>query len=87
MRNPHGYLTITGPEGVVEMDTMLCNHCGGIVKVPPGQNPSDVGGICKQCMGTVCPRCYAMVGCTPFEKRIERMEARARARRSYVECA
>lgn len=83
MRNPHGYLTISGPDGVVEQDTSLCNHCGGIVRMPPNKQPGDVGGVCKQCMGFVCDRCYSRVGCDPFERKLKRAEARGEALRSY----
>lgn len=83
MRNPHGYLTISGPDGVEENDTATCNHCNGLVRVPPNQRAADVGGVCKQCMGFVCQACYARVGCVPFEEKLKRVEARGEALRSY----
>ena len=83
MRNPHGYLTISGPDGVHEEDTALCGHCGGIVRVPAGKRADDVGGTCKQCMQFVCERCYARVGCLPFEEKLKCAEARGEALRSY----
>lgn len=83
MRNPHGILITTGPDGVVETDTFLCGHCGGIVAVKPKQAPEDIGGMCKHCMAMTCRGCTARGSCTPFEKALERAEARDRARRSY----
>lgn len=87
MRNAHGVLISSGPDGVIEKDTLLCNHCNGIVLTQPKQSVNDVGGICKQCMSFVCLKCYSIIGCVPFEKKIEKLEARAAARRSYdFEC-
>jgi hypothetical protein len=83
MRNPHGILITSGPDGVVEADTFLCNHCNGIVMVKPKQAPEDIGGMCKQCMGMTCPRCTAQGSCTPFEKALQQQEARYHARRSF----
>lgn len=83
MRNPHGLLITSGPDGVVETDTYVCGHCNGIVLVKPKQRPEDIGGMCKQCMAMTCPACTAQGSCTPFERQLERMEASYHARRSY----
>lgn len=65
-----------------EHDTFTCFHCNNVVKVKPGCNPDDIGGMCKGCMKMICPGCLDQ-GCTPFEKRLEAVEARDRALRSY----
>jgi hypothetical protein len=69
-------------EGLTEMDTFTCKHCSSVVHVMVRQRPEDLGGLCKQCMGLICPRCVGL-GCTPFEKKLEMVEARGRALRSY----
>lgn len=81
MRNPQGYLVGVG-EGVEEFDTFTCNHCNRIVTVPHKGNPSDLGGHCRLCDALVCNRCVGK-GCTPWEKQMEKMEAREAALRSY----
>lgn len=85
MRNPGGFLCITEPESTFESDTFSCSHCvpRRIVKVGPKERPEDVGGLCKICMGLICPRCVARGNCDPFEKKLERREARGIALRSY----
>lgn len=87
MRNPSGYATFT-TDGVItkERDTFTCFHCNRIVHVKPKCDPADLGALCKVCMRLVCPRCSDK-GCIPFEKKLERAEARYHARRSYEEAA
>ena len=90
MRKPQGYATLVGPldrgpkalrqQGVA--DTFTCAHCQRIVHVPVKCDPADLGGLCKICMGLVCPRCHVTRTCTPWEERMRRMEARYEFRRS-----
>src|ERR1700722_11982274 len=98
MRNPGGYVVITSPEtqrvrfdrlrceeirsGTFEADTITCFHCSRIIHIKPRMDPADMGGLCKICMKFICPACVGL-GCTPFEKRLEAMEKRDIARRSY----
>ncbi len=70
-----------------EIDTFSCRHCQRVVHVPPRCDPADMGGLCKQCMGLVCPRCYDKGTCTPWEVELERREGRDAALRSYADCA
>lgn len=70
MRNPTGYATISGPEGIQEIDTFTCFHCNSIVHVK-----GDPGGFCRHCMKLICPKCVGQ-GCTPFLKKLERWENR-----------
>jgi hypothetical protein len=84
MRRPGGYAVITDPDAPVrEIDTFTCGHCNRVVHVPPRCDPATLGGQCKMCMTLICPACAGKPGCDPFEKKLERMEARGRALRSY----
>lgn len=81
MRNAQGYACISSPDGISEVDTFTCFHCQHVVHVKPKMDPAEMGGLCKQCMKLVCPHCVGK-GCTPFLKKLERMEARYHMRRS-----
>ena len=83
MLRPQGYATLFGPDVTKECDTFTCGHCQYIVHVPPRADPADMGGLCKQCMKLICPRCVNKAVCSPWEKQMEREEARDRALRSY----
>lgn len=94
MRNPHGYATVIGDldrnaptiiemglrHTEVEIDTYTCAHCNAVKHVSPKCDPADLGGLCKQCMGLICPKCVEKRTCTPWEKQMEAMEARQRFR-------
>lgn len=83
MRNPGGYAVWTEADGgIVERDSFTCRHCQFVVFVPPRTDPANLGGLCKQCMGLICPKCVAQGTCTPFEKALEKMEAKDRFLRS-----
>jgi len=91
MRRPQGYLTIVAPESrTIERDTCQCCHCNRIVVVKPGSAETiyllpnrdgswreEPGASCRLCMGPVCLPCHDLGVCIPFEKQLERMEARA----------
>ena len=88
MRNPGGYGVIIDPDkGLTEFDTITCNHCQRIVHVGAGQDPSTIGGFCLICMKHICEYCQGRMaqgfGCVPWEKKMEQIEARDRARKSY----
>lgn len=82
MRKPQGYACISSPDGIREADTFTCAHCQRITHVKSGAKAEDLGGLCKSCMGLICSHCVGK-GCTPFEKVLEREEARYHALRSY----
>ena len=84
MRRPGGYSIITDPafSRSIECDTFTCKHCQRIVRVEPMCDPADMGGRCTVCDSLICKMCLGK-GCDPFEKKLERMEAR----RSYQLCA
>ena len=78
-----GYAYTFDPTGIVqECDTQTCNHCNKVVHIKHKMDPADMGGLCKQCMKFICPKCVGF-SCTPFEKKLEAVEARERALRSY----
>lgn len=79
MRNPGGYAFVTEAGRVVkERDTFTCAHCNRCVFVQPGTPASDCGGFCRQCMKLLCGGCADKGVCTPFEKELEKEEARFR---------
>jgi len=83
MRKPGGYGVVMGPLGVEqETDTFTCRHCNSVHRVKPFCDPADLGGQCRLCDAPICPKCVGK-NCTPFEKRLEIVEARDRALRSY----
>lgn len=87
MRRPQGYLVGFYPEGPPkEADSFTCAHCQRVVFVKPRMDPADMGGLCKQCGGLICARCVGQ-GCTPWEKAMERTEARERTRRAFERAA
>ncbi len=98
MRKPQGYATVTSPDrsvvfldgvrreeipaGVFEADTFTCKHCARVTHVMPRMDPANMGGLCKCCYGLICRHCVGR-GCDPLEAKLERAEAKERARRSY----
>ena len=95
---PQGYASITSPDpgranldgfqavevgaGNNEYDTTVCNHCNALTHVRARMRPEDIGGLCKVCMGLICPKCVGEP-CVPFLKRLDEAERRDRVRRSY----
>ena len=78
-----GLQCVEAREGVTEFDTLSCGHCNRIIHVQARQDPTELGGLCKQCMRCICPQCVDHGGCEPFEKKLERWEDRDRTLRSY----
>ena len=76
-----GYLITTGPTGVFEADTFTCCHCNRIVIVKANASASDSGGWCCNCSKPICGAEPCMT-CTPYERQMERAEARDRFLRS-----
>jgi hypothetical protein len=83
MRNPGGYAFSFTEFGVQkEMDTFTCFHCNTVVHIKPKCSPDDLGGMCRLCMKMICPKCVDLP-CVPFEKKLDALEKRDRALRSY----
>lgn len=73
-----GYATIVGPSAKVEIDTLTCCHCNGVILLhDPATGarlgPDKIGGACTLCHAPTCPRCTGRT-CTPFERRLEAIE-------------
>ena len=84
MRRPGGYAYSFSPDGAhQEVDTFTCFHCNRVVHVKPKCSPDELGGMCRLCMKMICPACVDLGSCDPFEKKLERIEARDRSLRSY----
>ena len=78
-----GWACLSDPDqGVTEWDTFTCAHCQYVTQVKAYAKPEDMGGLCKVCMGLICSKCVGK-GCDPFEKKLERMEAKYHTLRSY----
>lgn len=80
------YSITVGPLGTKEADCFICAHCQRITMLDARSRPDDAGGHCKVCDKLICKHCLGK-GCRPWEKEMERMEARYLARKSYEECA
>lgn len=76
-----GYAIITGPDGIVEMDTITCNHCGGVKHGTPDRKLEEKTVKCSGCMKRICLRCARRQRCIPLEKQIEDMERKFEADR------
>lgn len=84
MHKPGGYLVGHGPEGIVdERDSFSCGHCNRVVVCGHKDRAADVGGFCKLCTKLVCGPCVDDGRCTPLEERLQAMERRSDALRSY----
>ena len=64
---------------VLTLSTFTCCHCNTVTVIEARAKPDDCGGFCLGCMKPTCRAC-ADKGCTPFEKRLERYEAKSAAR-------
>ena len=88
----HGYATIVEPDQrTKEFDTVGCGHCQRVIFVKPGTAATvyliprlnqpwgeHPGAFCRICIRAVCLKCHSIGSCTPFERRLERAEARDR---------
>lgn len=78
-----GYEIIVDPvNGTKEADTITCFHCQRIVSIGGGVDIAEVTGGCYTCGKFICLPCVDLGVCTPWEKTMERMEARDRFLRS-----
>lgn len=81
-----------------EEDTITCGHCQALVFIKPGTGATvyrifdeeawtwreEPGAFCRICMRAVCLQCHAYGGCLPWEKMLDRMEAKDRFVRSVL---
>lgn len=97
MYRPQGYAVIADPDApmpVLERDTVTCGHCQRIVETKAGtvatvylvfdgqRYHEEPGAGCRVCMRAICLPCYEKGTCTPWERRMEAIEARDRFLRS-----
>lgn len=72
---PSGYATITDPDvPFQEWDTITCCHCNCVVLLDGKQEV----GFCLRCMKPECGKTECGNVCRPFEKWLEKMEAKDR---------
>lgn len=84
-RRVGGYVLTTGGDGRdEEHDTIACYHCQRHIPIPPGPPRDDLFGVCWSCSKFVCPPCANKRTCEPWEKQLERIEARDRLRRAVL---
>lgn len=82
MKHAGNWHCITNENGSIrEQDSFTCGHCSKIVLVGPKQKGEDIGGMCKICYNLICGPCADLGICEPFEKKLEKQEARDRFRR------
>lgn len=80
-----GYARILDPAlpRALESDTTTCAHCNGIVHMHDLKTGTALNNVlvhCHQCDRHICVPCAEKAKCTPFEKKLEAIEARARLR-------
>lgn len=73
-RSQQGEFRYEGPDGIKQASSFTCQHCNFVVAVPLMADPANIGGLCKRCMGLICPKCVARGDCDPIELKIDRME-------------
>ncbi len=75
-----GAILICDPDsGNSQIRTFTCIHCNRVVQVAHGASPDKCGGFCFRCDAPTCLPCAKQGTCTPFEKKIDQMEAKARS--------
>mgnify|MGYP001572940810 CR=1 FL=1 len=67
-----GNLVITDENGIREMDTQQCVHCGGHWIVVQGSKRQH--RYCSKCDGNTCSNLDCLMNCIPAEKKLEIME-------------
>jgi len=70
---PGGYTIRTGPDGVMEADSMTCVHCNRVTFIPARCSPEDMGGRCTCCGGLICKHCVGK-GCHTLEQKLQEWE-------------
>ena len=96
MKTSKGFGQVIDPDSAkVELDTRGSGPCyaqirgntGAARKTDVFRDPRTgqlhevMGAACRVCMRAVCLPCEVVGTCTPFERRLERLEARDRSRR------
>lgn len=74
---PGSFVESTGPYGTVEEHASTCAHCQRITTFPNLKVMHQYIEVCRSCMRMICLEC-AGKPCRPWEKEMERQEARGR---------
>ena len=83
MNRSRGYARIIDPALAkpLEADAVTCAHCNRIVHMHDLKTGKALSGVlvhCYQCDANTCVPCAETGKCTPFEKKLEAIEARGR---------
>jgi hypothetical protein len=78
-----GYARIVDPALAkpLESSTATCSHCNRVVHMHDFKTGKALSGVlvhCHQCDAVTCVPCAETGKCTPFEKKLEAIEARGR---------
>jgi hypothetical protein len=57
-------------------ETYTCCHCNNVHEYVDNVGKKVVVNGCGMCQKPVCPACHKVGTCTPFEKKLDRIEAR-----------
>lgn len=84
VRRPSGHAWLSTPEDALsERDTLSCVHCQMTWEIAPGSGRRR--GFCLRCNGPTCGKFACETECVPFERALEKAEARDRLRRQVAE--
>jgi hypothetical protein len=76
-QKPGGLIEITGPYGVETQHASTCAHCQKVSTFASLRAMHEHVDVCRSCMKLICSDC-AGKPCRPWEKEMERQEARGR---------
>ena len=76
LRRPGGRMLVSGDQDV-ETDTFTCAHTQRVVEITRHSVPGVDYDFCRGCMKPIAKEAIGK-GCDPFEKKLERHEARGR---------
>jgi len=83
LRRPSGVLVTVDPDSPqmqTETPTYTCGHCQKTKAI--GARDPDLGGTCRVCWTMLCGPCTDKGTCDPWERNMERQEARYQSRKS-----
>lgn len=75
-----GYCVVIGPDGMREIDSVLCEHCGKNIWTKPARDPADFGARCTICDSFICSECRDRP-CATLEYRLDQYERRGQGLR------
>jgi hypothetical protein len=81
------YVVEKGPGILREQDLASCGHCQMQMAVKPATHGQIISRLLPPCHGCgkfICNVCMAAQRCDPWEKKMERAEAKARLRSAIL---